>query len=287
MYRTASHKKEFFMKNAYKLIGIAALALVIVFSFAACGNPASSGGGGGNKAAGLESEHFIITCEGFEENENTLIKLRDILEGSYNRITTTLQVSLSDKSNFILYPDSNSFLSYLNAYYPGMNFGASSVGTYFNNYDEDEVRMVTPGNPPRQYHDFNSLLQVAVHEWVHLVAQRLNNPLTLPPPSYLGEGVAVYLAGQNNGVQQKIASDIKNGKFPASLNAIQDVYNYGYALVEYIVHQYGNERLVNLYKTLKANTTNADAVFQACFGSGITETQFMSDWKAYCIAKYK
>jgi hypothetical protein len=265
------------MKNLVKLVGIIALAAVIGFSMAACDNGSTGGGStgsGGNKAAGLESEHFIISCEGFEENESTLIKLRDTLEGNYNRITTFLQVSLSDKSNFILYPDSSSFLRYLNAYYPGMNFGTSSAGTYFPN--EDEVRMVTPGN--------NSLLTVAVHEFVHLVAQSVNSSYNVP--SYLSEGVAVYLAGQNNGVQQTIASAIKNNTFPTSLNAMPgapgvpasaSVYEYGYAFVEYIVYKYNSAGLVNLYKN--PNITG-------CFG-GITESQFMSEWKAYCTTKYK
>jgi hypothetical protein len=40
--RTARHAKEFFMKNLHKL-GIAALALAIVFSFAACNTTTSNG----------------------------------------------------------------------------------------------------------------------------------------------------------------------------------------------------------------------------------------------------
>jgi hypothetical protein len=44
----ARHNKEFFMKNAYKLLGITALALAIVFSFAACDNSTSSGGNNNN-----------------------------------------------------------------------------------------------------------------------------------------------------------------------------------------------------------------------------------------------
>jgi hypothetical protein len=46
--RTARHTKEFFMKNLYKLLGIAVLAMAVVFSFAACNNSTSNGGGGGS-----------------------------------------------------------------------------------------------------------------------------------------------------------------------------------------------------------------------------------------------
>jgi hypothetical protein len=35
------------MKNLYKLLGIAVLAMAVVFSFAACNNSTSNGGGGG------------------------------------------------------------------------------------------------------------------------------------------------------------------------------------------------------------------------------------------------
>jgi hypothetical protein len=54
--RAARHAKEFFMKNLHKL-GIAALALAIVFSFAACNTTTSNGGGGGG------SEKLSITGE--------------------------------------------------------------------------------------------------------------------------------------------------------------------------------------------------------------------------------
>jgi hypothetical protein len=44
IYRAANHKKGFFMKNLYKFLGIAALAMAIVFSFAACNNSTSAAG---------------------------------------------------------------------------------------------------------------------------------------------------------------------------------------------------------------------------------------------------
>jgi hypothetical protein len=273
------------------LIGIIALAAVIGFSMTGCGNGSTSSGGptGGNKLASLESEHFIISCEGFEENESTLFKLRDTLEGNYNKVTTTLQVSLSEKSNIRLYPDQT---SYNNSF---GNTVSWSVGNY--RPDEDEVRMVTPGNPPRNQ-DFNSLLKVGVHEWVHLVAWRLNASYF---PYYIVEGVAVYLAGQNGGVQQTVASAIRSNKFPATVEALElleewtfdDAYNLWYAFAEYVVHKYGNDVLVNFYKSPVKEIYNTDPdgtvwsystkpEFQTYFGA-----QFISDWKTYCTGKYK
>jgi hypothetical protein len=70
MYRTASHKKEFFMKNAYKLLGIIAVAAVIVFLFAACDNSTSSGGGGGGGGGGNEK---MLKFEAFFPS-STIIK---------------------------------------------------------------------------------------------------------------------------------------------------------------------------------------------------------------------
>jgi hypothetical protein len=261
------------MKNLVKLIGIIALAAVIVFSMAACGDGGGGGGGktgGGNKLPFLESEHFIITCYEFEENESTLFKLRDKLEGSYDRITTTLQVSFSNKTEIILYPSQSA-----------AGFSGFTAGMYVEAHyhpPAGAVIMVTPSNPTAN-HDFNYMLKVAVHEFVHVAAAEVN---PIYPPTYLCEGVAVYLAGQG----EYVGNTIKSNAFPATLSAIPNVsgpqadaaYDFAYAFVEYVVHKYGNDKLVALYK-------NPDDL--TVLGAGVTEALFMSEWKDYCKTKYK
>jgi hypothetical protein len=72
MYRTANHTKEFFMKNLYKLLGIAVLAMAIVFSFAACDNSTSSGGGGGGGGTSY-STNGELTITGLSAYEGKYI----------------------------------------------------------------------------------------------------------------------------------------------------------------------------------------------------------------------
>jgi hypothetical protein len=308
------------MKNLGKLIGIIAVAAVIVFSMAACGNGSTDGGkGGGKKLPSLESEHFIIKCVNFEEDEDVLFKLRDKLEGNYGRITTALNVGASlpetEKSIFRLYPSQSSYSA-------ASGYGGGVVGNHYSvdffwygspitidgvpqepiiivqttTGDDiaiyiDEIRMVTPGNPPAN-NDFNSMLKVAVHEFVHLVTGRVYPHFYGILPFCLDEGVAVYLAGQGDNVRSTIAPAITNGTFPASLNAIpsgmsSEAYNYAYAFVEYVVSKYDYDGLVKLIKSVYYDWHN-DVYHDVDFTCiGTTEAQFMSEWKTYCTNKYK
>jgi hypothetical protein len=60
------------MKNLYKFLGIAVLALAIVFSFAACNNSTSSGGGGGG--GGPNTDPKVIKITGIPNTEYNAYK---------------------------------------------------------------------------------------------------------------------------------------------------------------------------------------------------------------------
>jgi hypothetical protein len=106
---SASLKKGFFMKNLHKL-GIAALTLAIVFSFAACGNPASSGdsdGGGSDTWSKVTSlEQVNGTWKGSYSMTDTMKEYlasdwdtyKDTL-GEDMKITISGQVTLTIDAN--------------------------------------------------------------------------------------------------------------------------------------------------------------------------------------------
>jgi hypothetical protein len=104
IYRTVRHAKEFFMKNLYKLLGITALALAIVFSFAACSNPASNGGEGGESsgnggditngtiAKGVQVKTFDITSQTIGGNSTYTGNFTKIVTGYDNNNTQIIEL---------------------------------------------------------------------------------------------------------------------------------------------------------------------------------------------------
>ena len=104
---------------------------------------------------------------------------------------------------------------------------------------------MSPNNPGPE-HDYDSIMAVAVHEFVHLAAGQINSSA----PAYIAEGLATYLAGQGENVYDFILSDLKSGDFPTMAQIKSMVgYQYSYALTDYIMSKYGIGHMLELYKT--------------------------------------
>nr|AGS52035.1 hypothetical protein [uncultured bacterium contig00008] len=247
------------MKNIIKILGITAIIAVTVFAITACASiPVRTS---------TESEHFrIFYYEG--EDIRTINMLLGTFEDNYERITSALQVRLSGKSDVYVYPDLKTYHNAIGRpQAPDWSVGA---------YQDGVIRMVSPDNPGPTS-DFNAMLVNAVHEFVHLVADKINRTGTMTgnAPIYLGEGVATFLAGQGQYVGQNITPALLNNNFPsmAALNSLtgdNGLYDYGYAFVQYVVSEYGYDGLINLYKN-----PNIQTVFN------INSNDFRENWIQY------
>jgi hypothetical protein len=92
MYRTANHTKEFFMKNLYKLLGIAVLAMAIVFSFAACDNSTSSGGNSTPSGPTIAATSGEITITGLTQTSH----VGKFAYGSGNSLAAAASISSTE-----------------------------------------------------------------------------------------------------------------------------------------------------------------------------------------------
>lgn len=185
-----------------------------------------------------ETEHFVFYC--MDQDVKALDDLAEALEGCYERTTTDLGKTPSGKVKVNIYPDIDSFHNAMgrpNA--PDWSVGEAKNGALY---------MTSPLNPGPA-HDYDGMLQIAVHEFVHIIINLFGNV-----PSYLHEGVACYEAGQNRyeTLSSFIAGQMDQNKVP-SLSSLEKfnsssegMYQYGPAFVDFIARCYGFDAVVAL-----------------------------------------
>jgi len=212
-----------------------------------------------------EMDHFIYT---YYRNNEPINDINKILETNYNKILNKYGVNINRKINIIIFPSVKEFQKEYNL----SNYSAGIVGTAVNNRT---IGIVSPLNPG-SVHSYNSILKIAVHEFVHISTNRINTNI----PNWLNEGISLFEAKQINPVH--IKKLIKANQIP-SISALEINFynNFGYSvsgtIVEYIVSDYNYDRLVNLIK----NPNNIQTVF------GVNKSEFSSNWKSYVIKKYE
>jgi len=215
-----------------------------------------------------ETEHFIIN---YTELDKTCIdKVSDVLENNYNRITIIFNQQLQDKLTIEIHSDINQLhiaLGFPNA--PDWIRGGIGV---------DKIVIASPLNPP-QGSQFDNVLNTAVHEFVHIIVNKINDDT----PRWLNEGIACYEAKDNN--ETWIRKTIMNGLVNNTIPTFKDLdtgkdfetffkrdgYQYSYSIVESIVKEFGYDKLCNLIES----PNNFVGIF------GITESQLQSKWVEY------
>lgn len=220
-----------------------------------------------------ETGHFEFYC--VESDEECLEDLAEALEENYLRITTELENDLDFKVKVHVYKDIDTFHKAI-----GQSAAPNwVVGAAYGN----GIQMVSPLNPGGS-HDYQSLIQVVVHEFTHVVINNTVQPGTIVP-MWLHEGVAMYEAKQRNQLY-KAGKWVKRNKIPSidtlesysSYESMDDnqIYPFSYTLVEYIINEYGIEKL-NMFIRSPSDYSSA---------FGVDKDEFEQDWKDYLKRKY-
>ncbi len=195
-----------------------------------------------------ESQHFkfFSTSGDFE----VLDSLATTLENNYSRITNRLGIQIDKKIHVKVYPNLKSFhvaIKYPDA--PDWVVGSSM---------DDELLMVSPLNPGSS-HNYESLMQVIVHEFVHIAVFYTGRAKGIAAlPRWLQEGYAQYEAGQINDYVRKTVKSGLADKTPPTWTQLNTapVMEFGYmngyglsaTIVEFLVVTHGIDKLVSLIK---------------------------------------
>lgn len=134
--------------------------------------------------------------------------------------------------------------------------------------------------------------KVAIHEFAHTITLKLLIDNEAQPldskafdkkfatfPTWLWESISVYEANQL--VDPKTLPFLSNVSFPkiSELNNRSKggkIYEVGYTIIEYILHRYGQDKLIELVK----NYGNISKTL------GVSDDQFCQDWYAFVKQKY-
>jgi len=195
-----------------------------------------------------ESQHFAFYST--NDDLKVLDSLAITLENNYSRITNRLGIQIEKKINVKVFPNVKAFhvaINYPDA--PDWVVGSSNG---------DELMMVSPLNPGT-VHTYESLMQVIVHEFVHIaVSYARGDKGWTTLPRWLNEGYAQYEAGQINEHIRKIVESSVIAKTPptwtqlatASVVEFGNMNGYGLSvtIVDFLVVTYGIEKLVLLIK---------------------------------------
>jgi hypothetical protein len=218
-----------------------------------------------------ESQHFkFYSTNG---DIKVLDSLAITLEKNYSRITNHLRIQIDKKINVKVFPNVKSFHAAIN-YPDAPDWVVGSCIGY-------ELFMVSPLNPG-SVHTYESLMQVIVHEFVHIaVYYACGNKVVTGLPKWLNEGYAQYEAGQvNEHIRKSVESSLREKAPPTwtqldTASAMEFGYMNGYGLsvtiVEFLVVTYGIDKLVSLIK----EPENIETIY------GLPENTLEKQWIQY------
>jgi hypothetical protein len=220
-----------------------------------------------------ETIHFIIDYTEFDQL--CIAKVSEVLEDNYDRITTNFKQQLEEKLIIELHPDHKQLhiaLGFPDA--PDWVRGGLGIG---------KIAIASPLNPPPGS-EFHNVLNTAVHEFVHIIVNRINENT----PRWLNEGIAGYEAKDNN--ENWIIKTVKSGLLNNTVPNFNDLdtgddfetffnrdgYQYSYTIVEAIVNLFGYNKLCSLIKS----PSNYVATL------GVTEAELQHMWIDYIKKNY-
>ncbi len=192
-------------------------------------------------AMNLATEHFDFWCTA--QDLNSLNEFSTKLEGSYSRIVTALETSVTSKIEIYFFKDIPSF--HCATGYPESPDWASGSA-----YGKALIVLASPNNAgPAGYY---GQLDVIVHEFAHcVVAWKMTGAMT----NWLNEGIATYMGGQSvdrAGIQYEFnrlgylptLSDLENSFIEMG------GYGFSFTIADFIVKTKGMSKLAQFTESM-------------------------------------
>jgi len=223
------------------------------------------------------TDHFMFFVT--EASKNAAPSLADELEANYTRITQDLQVVPTVKFSVYIFEDVDTFHTADGR----PDASPSSVGTVHG----IDIWLVSPLNPGNALNT-QEVLTAGVHEFTHALVNYINGSMeenNYQIPIWLNEGLAGYEAGQMSADwRARLAQLIADGAIPSiSTDLVPDRFDkvkglpFSIALVEYIIQQYGIEKIVAIIRS----PAEVESIL------GITISELDSAWREYLQMEYQ
>jgi hypothetical protein len=211
----------------------------------------------------------IFTVYGVEGDQQAVQDVAEALQEQALQINHAFDYDYRGPITVEIFPDQESLDYY------GMN---PEMQGYYAYSSDRRIQMVSPRNTTDQPEvDYSQRVLIAVHEYVHLV----NNAINPNMPLWLNEGVAVYRGPHD--LYTYVCQNMFPFKQIPSLREMEQSYEsvsaadlFAYTLVDFIAHQYGQEKLNLLIR-------DPDK-FEAILGD--TRNKFEQHWREYMDLHY-
>jgi hypothetical protein len=211
-----------------------------------------------------ETEHFTVYYEAL--GQETVNDIAERLETSYPAIRDFFGLGQDQKGRIVVYASVGRFQRAYLGLFLSLLYGDWAAGAAYR----DLVLITSPENPGTQ-HTYEDILDIVVHEYVHTLVYGQNEM----PDIWLDEGLATFLAGQKSELPPTIPAFEAMQKKGMAAFLENDGYAFSYVYVEYLVGEYGNERVVSL-----ARTNDYEETF------GKTALDVYNEWVLYLKAEY-
>lgn len=215
-----------------------------------------------------ESKHFRYIST--KTDKEILSDLEENLESNYDRIANDLNVTLDKKINVTIYPNINEFhkaTGYIDAEDWLVGFAR-----------DGEIFMVSPLNPG-SIHNYESLMKVIVHEYTHILVEKINKNTDI----YLNEGIAVVEANQidiNTKVYLKETAALnklpKLDEMKNNYSELEQPYLISGGFVDFIIENNGYAKVIDLIK----NPDNIEKII------GLSKEEIILKWREYILSNY-
>jgi len=215
-----------------------------------------------------ETDNFVFYYE--KQDENAVQDMADIMNEYYKNVNSALNFNPTKKAEIYVYPDLK--VLHTKKYgYLGRIFGPE---WYIGDNVKDKVIVVSPLNPGPK-HDYNSVVQTVVHEYVHTVVYQINKKT----PKLINEGLAGYLSG--NAKPNYPLENVPDMKDIKTNNPIKfgniGLYGFSYTYIEFIDKNYSMSKVVDLVK----NPSAYEEIF------GVSEEDIYLQWAQYVKDNYQ
>jgi len=227
------------------------------------------------------SPHFDIY---FYENERELLpKIVSLAESSYDRLSRRLDYQIQEATPLIFYATHSEF-EQNNIILNFIPEGTGAFSTPARN------RMVMPADLPDA-----EMFQLISHELTHifqfhiLYQGSLGKALTVRPPLWVTEGMASYLAQDEQSWDRMFLRDaVVNDLVPPVTKANPQgyfAYRIGHAVYEFIESRWGDEGLLDFIYELR-NTFTADPARAIRRAFNIDPDEFDGDFRRWLRKRY-
>ncbi|MBV9493362.1 MAG: PD40 domain-containing protein [Acidobacteria bacterium] len=226
------------------------------------------------------STHFDVYF--YDEEKPSLQKVVDNAESAYDDLSRKFNFQISKKIPLIFYATHSAF-EQTNV---DLNFIPEGVGAFA---EPARNRMVIPIDTTDE-----KLLQLITHELTHifeyeiLFQGKLGKTVTANPPTWLMEGLASFMAGDEDSKDRMVLRDaVVNDQVPPITRNPRGyfAYRFGHAVFSYMQQKYGWEGLRDfIYEYRNTLGSSVDKALKRAFD--VTPDEFDSRFRTWLRKQY-